>query len=497
MAKETACQDFISLDSKKIDNLEEGAVDSDATILASDVNLHLRKDKKTVQFDEPLELKKVVSVVNPNGGYTETTRPVLERDNSNFSAIASEDDEEESSHPDGGWMAWRVVLGSFFGLTAVFGIMNSLGALQAYIGENQLSNLSSSKVSWIFSIYSFICFFFCNVSGQLFDSYGPYHLMAVGSILHVFSLFMMSLCTEFYQFVLAFGIGAGFGASLCMTPLVAIVGHWFNRNRGSATGAASIGGSFGGLVFPVMLRSLYSKVGFGWAIRCLAFISMTALILSMLLIRPRLARKRFKLKPGNIVDLGTFRDKRFIYLQLMTLTVEVALLNGITFLPSFCIAQGMSQTNSYVMLTIVSAMGIPGRYIAGVAADKYGRYNTMTAFLLLAFLSIFVVWLPFGSKYAAMMVFSVVYGFAAGTVMSLTPVCVGQICKTEDYGKRYGTVYTICGFAPLFGIPLSGLLIRGTNYNGLVVVCGALYFTAFAFILATRYCCVGWKLVKF
>ncbi|CAN6668824.1 probable transporter Mch4p [Trichomonascus vanleenenianus] len=409
----------------------------------------------------------------------------------------SEENEEDIGHPDGGWVAWSVVLGSFFGLTAVFGIMNSLGALQAYIEENQLRNMSSSKVSWIFSIHVFICFILSNEVGQLFDAYGPYHLMAVGSVLHVFSLFMMSLCTKYYQFILSFGVGAGIGSALLMTPLVAIVGHWFNRKRGSATGAATIGGSLGGLVFPLMLRSLYSRVGYAWAVKCLAFISLGTLSLSLLLIRPRLPRKKLKLHPRNLVDLGAFKDKRFVLFTAANLSMELALLNGITFLPSFCIAQGMSQTKSYLMLTIISAMGIPGRYIAGVLADLYGRYNTLIGSTCLAFLSIFVVWLPFGDKYAAMTFFALVYGFCTGTVQSLAPICLGQICRTEDYGKRYGTIYTFCSFAPLFGIPLSGLVIRGSNYDGLVAICGALYFVAFATVIATRYACVGWKLVKF
>ncbi|CAN6675109.1 riboflavin transporter Mch5p [Trichomonascus vanleenenianus] len=477
---------------------EDSILSATTSIISKAVQIHTRADDNQL-CTNPITLTDG-GYIGPSKNSNESVKPA---NNHNTKAstqafsIENSEVEEEDEFPEGGWIAWRVVLGSFFGLTAIFGIVNSLGAVQAYIEENQLRQYSTSKVSWIFSIYSFVYLFFANEAGQFFDAYGPSHLVVVGSSIHVFCLFMTSLCTKYYQFILAFGVGAGLGASMLMTPFIAVVGHWFNKKRGVATTVATIGGSVGGLIMPIMLRSLYSKVGFGWAIRCLAFMSTMLLILAFILIRPRLEQKSLKLHPRNIIDLGAFKDKRFIFLTLMTLSLELALLIGVTFLPSYCLAQGMSQTQAYLMLALMNALGIPGRYISGLAADRYGRYNTMSAFCILGMASIFVVWLPFGDKYVAMVIFTLLFGFATGTVISLTGVCFGQICKIEDYGKRFGTIYTVSAFAPLFGIPLSGLLIRGTDYQNLIIVCGVLFFVAFASAVMTRYLSVGWRWMKF
>ena len=56
-------------------------------------------------------------------------------------------------YPDGGLVAWLVVLGSFFGLIVNFGIINSLSALEAYIAKHQLKNVDTSTVGWVFSIH--------------------------------------------------------------------------------------------------------------------------------------------------------------------------------------------------------------------------------------------------------------------------------------------------------------------------------------------------------
>lgn len=410
------------------------------------------------------------------------------------------EENQEGKYPEGGFDAWRVVLGSFLGLFAGFGLANSLGAIQAYIQRNQLSNLSESKVSWIFSIFSYLAFALSIQIGPLFDLYGPYYLCIAATLLHVVCLIMTSLCTEFYQFLLAFGVGCGISVSLVVTPCLAIISHWFKTKRGTATGFASVGGALGGVLFPIMLRALYEKVGYAWAMRVLALISFVAMASSVLLIKPRPKTyyhmsKGIKLSPKYLYDFKALGDLRFLFLTIAIFLCELSILDGITYITSYCLAQGMPVTTSYLMLTLVNCAGIAGRLGAGIVSDKIGRYNTMTLSIALAFISIFAIWLPVGSKFGPMVGFSLLYGYSTGSQMSLTPVCIGQICHTKDYGKRYGTLYFFSALAMLFGIPISGLLINGNNYNHLVILCGASYLLAFVFIVASRYVCAGPKLL--
>lgn len=85
------------------------------------------------------------------------------------------------------------------------------------------------------------------------------------------------------------------------------------------------------------------------------------------------------------------------------------------------------------------------------------------------------------------MVFVVVFGFASGSNISLTPVCVGQLCETRDYGQYYATCYTIVSVGCLTGVPIAGEIIErdGGQYWGLIVFTGCCYVGAFgAFAIA-------------
>ena len=53
----------------------------------------------------------------------------------------------------------------------------------------------------------------------------------------------------------------GISGSILYTPATAVVGHWFLRRRGTATGLVSTGVGLGGVIYPIMLNRLFVMVG--------------------------------------------------------------------------------------------------------------------------------------------------------------------------------------------------------------------------------------------
>ncbi|KAK5678672.1 hypothetical protein LTS10_009116 [Elasticomyces elasticus] len=194
----------------------------------------------------------------------------------------------EAAYPEGGLQAWLVVFGSFSGMVAGFGYMNTIGIYQAYLTEHQLSEYSESTIGWIFSLYIFLSFFCGLQIGPVFDAKGPRVLVALGTVFLLVSVFLMGSCTKYWHFLIVFGILGGIGTSLIFTPAVSAIAHFFMLKRANATGIAATGGSVGGVIFPLMLQSLFPKVGWAWALRIQGFIFIVLLIPANLLIKSRL-----------------------------------------------------------------------------------------------------------------------------------------------------------------------------------------------------------------
>ena len=124
--------------------------------------------------------------------------------NVNAGAGSNPSKPEEEAYPEGGLAAWLVVFGSFMGMTAGFGLMNTVGTYQAYLSTHQLASSSPSLVGWIFSIYIFLAFF-CGVQiGPVFDAKGPRWLVFAGSVCLVGGTFAFAESSSKYNLSLLF-----------------------------------------------------------------------------------------------------------------------------------------------------------------------------------------------------------------------------------------------------------------------------------------------------
>lgn len=56
---------------------------------------------------------------------------------------------------------------------------------------------------------------------------------------------------------------------------------------------------------------------------------------------------------------------------------------------------------------------------------------------------IFLLWCPFGNHLGVMYSFVVLMGLGTGTILCLLPVCLSQMCKTEEVGLWLGSCYLV------------------------------------------------------
>lgn len=421
--------------------------------------------------------------------------------------------DDPSNFPE--WKSRRsviTIIGSFLGLAGNLAFVNSSGVTENYIVHHILTHNSTLEIGWIFSIFSFFAFGGTLILGPVFDRVGVTIPLVFGTVLLTVGFMCTSVCTELYQFIFAYGFAAGIGSAFTFGPLVCVVSHYFLLKRGQAVGIVYLSGGIMGVVFPILSNALYSKVGFGWTVRIEAFICLGFLVMSILLLKDR--RSVFQDKATlessqNIVkeilqsiDFTVFADKIYFTLVVGFFFNGFVFLITMTYLPSYGVAAGHTSTQANYLMVIFNSFSILGRLVPGILADRYGGFNTLCSISALSTCAFCVVWLPspIGHTLLGLYAFSAIYGFSSGSVLSLTPTCIGLISKTKDFGRRSGTAFFMLSFADLFGIPIGGAILGNSpgiqHFDKLVIFVCVCQFCGTVGTLVARYFYAGVHLVK-
>ncbi|KAJ6786347.1 hypothetical protein PWT90_04737 [Aphanocladium album] len=435
---------------------------------------------------------------NPDKGVS--TPNITPFDQSSLDINLPRDDpnhDNDDDYPDGGLQAWTVVLGAWCAMMPSMGLLNTLAVLEAWLGAHELASVPKTQSAWIFSSYAFFLYFCGAQVGPVFDAHDVRIVTVTGSVGMVAALILLSFSTEFYQIFLSFGVLGGVSASLLFNPSLAAIGHWFSERRAFATGVACTAGGLGGIVFPLVILYLAPTVGFPWAIRVIALLCAVILAVACLTLRKRLPDNK---TAGAAIDLRALRrDAKFAATTAAIFLVEFAVFIPYTYISSYAFHAGVPPQRAYLLNALLNAGAVPGRALPGYVADRFGVFNTMCVTACACATFILALWYTAGQHEDMITAFAVIFGFWSGAAISLTPVCVGQVCRIEDLGKRNGTAFFVASFGTLIGVPIAAAVLErdGGAYGGLIVFGGAFYFAAFAAFVLARGIAGGWAWRKF
>ncbi|KAJ7146036.1 MFS general substrate transporter [Mycena epipterygia] len=379
----------------------------------------------------------------------------------------------------GGLRAWMTVLGASIALFATFGVALSFGIFQDYYTREFLSEQTPSEISWIGSTQLFLDFALGLPSGRLHDAGHFRLLMASGTILYLFSFFMLSITQphHYYQVFLCQGVGMGLALGLVIVPAVSVPSHYFRARRSLVMGIVFAGSSLGGVVVPIMVNNLIKTQGFPWAIRITAFMLTGLLGISNLIMTPR-----YPPRPASVPTVKTityFKDVPFVIAITGASLVYWGLFFPYFYLQLFSVLQGINETSAFYSLTVLNVATIFGRTMPNAIADRYGAMNVlipMTAIsggLIFAMLGVRTT--------AGMFIFAFIYGYFSGSFVSLlTAVLAGFSRSVYEIGTRIGVGMAFIGLALLTGNPITGALLDPPNYtwshavtfSGVVILAG-------------------------
>ncbi|KKY25506.1 putative monocarboxylate permease-like protein [Phaeomoniella chlamydospora] len=366
--------------------------------------------------------------------------------------------DDQVTFPDGGTRAWLVAFGNAGVMFCTLGYVNSWGVYQAYYESHQLSDKSSSAISWIGSLQVFFVFAGGLVGGPLFDRYGA-KIIRPAILVYVFAIMMTSLCKEYWQFMLAQGLLGGIANGMTMSPAMASTPQYFDKKRGAAMGIAIAGSSLGGVVLPIVMgKMLYSSLGFGWSVRVIGFIFLAVLGFSGAVIRARLPPR-----DSRYLLPSAFKEPLYDTLIVATFFMVLGLFIPIFFLPTYAESYGMSSHLASYLVAILNAASLPGRVLPGILSDKFGRLNMLAAAGVSSGILIFC-WQKVTTN-ASIIVFAALFGFCSGAIVSGVSVGFASCPRSpQDIGTYMGMGLSIGAVAALIGPPINGALVN--HYHG-------------------------------
>ncbi|OBZ76864.1 Riboflavin transporter MCH5 [Grifola frondosa] len=296
---------------------------------------------------------------------------------------------------DGGLQAWLTVLGGWIAGFCTFGAASSFGVYQALYTIEGTS--SASNISWIGSVQLCLIFAMGLPTGKLFDAGYFHHMQIFGTLLLVFSLFMLSLAdtTKYYQIILSQGIGFGLGAGFIYVPALTVQAHHWKKRRSLAMGILNAGSQLAPtsaaltiaprqllwrVIYPIMLNKLINgRVGFAWGVRAAAFLTLGLLIIANFSMSTRTTHIK-----GQAAARG---PKKSIKQVLNDGTYWIATVGGFLavlglYIPYFYIqlfvsTHDLSPNLAFYSLAIMNASSFFGRIVLNFIADHAGPYNVV------------------------------------------------------------------------------------------------------------------------
>jgi len=330
-------------------------------------------------------------------------------------------------------------------------------------------------------------------AGKLLDM-GYFRMTTlVGSLIYVFSLFMVSIShtDKFYQLYLSQGLGMGIGAGLLYVPCVAVQAHHWRARRALAMGIVATGSSLGGIIFPIMLNRLFkSSAGFKWGVRASAFIVLGMLLFANLLMK---AKPRANGVERPKVDLkGIMTDKPYLISIVSVFIIDWGIFFPYFYFQLFSVLHNIDAQTAFYSIAILNAAAIPGRIIPNMLADYFGPYNVAIPCVISCGLLIFAM---LGIKtVAGMVVLAILYGFMSGAILALTAPAFAVLSKgPEEVGIRFGIAFSLTAVGPLMGNPIDGALLGKTfpwikpiTFSGVSILIGVIGLIITRQILVNR-----------
>lgn len=307
------------------------------------------------------------------------------------------------------------------------------------------------------------------VFGTLVMRIGPRTLMSVGPVISGLAFIYLGQVDTLWQFYTLFILMILGNGAMAGIVSDTVVNNWFNRSRGKALGLSTVGVSLSGAVLPFTAMLIIERFGLAHAFLWIGVAITLIAPLSWAIIKD--TPERFGLAPdgiavlpgGGLLNGAAPRSRRaqdqakaqpsenavapsppWTFTRAMSspafwkLSAAYAFammgVTGVMFqlAPRFQ-DLGYSRHQAMYCMSFTALIGAAGKYAWGALCDRFQPRKVVMALMVAAAVGLTLGMIK--DSPLALVLFTVIYGFAMGGVVSTAPIMISDIFGREVYAS--------------------------------------------------------------
>jgi MFS family permease len=383
-----------------------------------------------------------------------------------------------------GWVIVGVALVSmafWFGFRAMFSVF-----LVALVGD---FGWGRAEISGVQSV-AMICYIVAApLAGGLVDRFGPRRVILPGIALLSTGLVLCSTIHGLAQYYLFYGVVGGLSvACVSLAAYTALIPHWFERRRGSASGIAASGMGLGIMLFPPLTQGIISD--WGWRTGFVVMGVLTAAVLLPLngfLLRHKPADMGYSgpdgyvgpeegepgpvTRPGRGGDdgfqwsLGTaVRTVNFWALVTFPMLIMVGVYMVLTHFVGFLVNQGVSKMAAASAFGLIGLTSTFSRIGWGLVSDRIGRERSFSLGMFFFCVSFYCLFrFHAGAGLGLIYLFVLLIGVGWGSTAPIFMASAADLFHGPAIGTIYGLVEGSVGIGGAFGSWIGGYVFDQTG----------------------------------
>ncbi|MDD3877057.1 MAG: OFA family MFS transporter [Bacteroidales bacterium] len=348
-------------------------------------------------------------------------------------------------------------------------------------------NLSNLNDPYAVCILAFA--FSMTIAGKIQDKKGPSFTAKIGGVLVGAGFIMASLSTNYYVWLLGFGILGGMGIGFGYSATTPASLKWFSSAKTGLIAGIVVSG-FG--LAPVYIAPLSSLLvaSYGLQTTMLIFgISFLFFIVGLAFFlnnppagyvpiqsEPKI-NKRKKTSENTTEDFETMAMLKTPKFYIMWFIFFIGSGVGLMVISNISgLAKASMGKSAFIAVAIMAIGNASGRIIAGIISDIISKSLTLAIILIFQSSLMFISWLVLNDNSPAFIIvlFATFIGFNYGTNLSLFPSFTKGFWGMKNFGFNYGILMSAWGLGGFVFSKLSQYLYVSTgNHNLSFIIAGS------------------------